>query len=144
MVRTRTRFKPSRRLGVEKEGGGKQIAYLRLDNSAVQRGKGDYGVEGAELVDGLATGSAGLAGFAVEVGYGDGAYMDRGAMEAHGRGYSGLFGAGGETVGGIFDVAANHDGAIGEQKSGADAEFAIGRIGVMGNCIGASLQVFYL
>ena len=64
-------------------------------------------------MDGLAAGSAGLAGGVVEVGDGDGADADLGAVEADGGGDGGLFGADGEAVGGIFDVAAGDDVAVG-------------------------------
>ena len=48
------------------------------------------------------------------------------------RGDGGLFGAAGEPVGGIFDVAAGDDSAVGEQERGADAEVAVRCVGVCG------------
>ena len=62
-------------------------------------------------------------------------------MEADGGGDGGLFGADGEAVGGVFDVAAGDDSAVGKQDSGADAEVAVGRVGVVGDGDGALLQV---
>ena len=62
-------------------------------------------------------------------------------MEADGGGDSSLFGADGEAVRGVFDVAAGDDVAVGEQDGGADAEVAVGRIGVVGDGGGALLQV---
>jgi hypothetical protein len=101
----------------------------------------DDGVESAELVDGLAAGSTGLAGGFVEVGDGNGTDADAGAVEADGGSDSDLLGTDGESVGGVFDVAASDDGAVGEQDSRADAKIAVGCIGVMGDCDGALLQV---
>jgi hypothetical protein len=87
-------------------------------------------------VDGLAAGSAGLAGGVVEIGDGDGADANPGAVEADGGRDGGLFGADGEAVGGVFDVAAGDDVAVGQKECGADAEVAVRGVGVMrdGDC----------
>ena len=92
-------------------------------------------------MDGLAAGSAGLAGGVVEVGDGDGTDADFRAVEADRGGDGGLFGADGETVGGVFYVAASDDSTVGEQDGSADAEVAVGGVGVMGDGDGALLQV---
>jgi len=92
-------------------------------------------------VDGLAAGPARLAGGVVEVSDCDGADTNFGAMEADGRSDGGLFGADGEAVGGVFYIAAGDDSTVGEQDGGADAEVAVGRVGVMGHGDGALLQV---
>jgi hypothetical protein len=106
-------------------------------------GEEDEGVGGAELVDGLAAGSAGLAGGVVEVGDEDGADADAGAVEADGGGDGGLFGADGEAEGGVFDVAAGDDdvGGVVEQEGGADAEVAVGRVGVVSDVGGAVVEL---
>ena len=92
-------------------------------------------------MDGLAAGPAGLAGGVVEVGDGDGADADFGAVEADGGGDGGLFGADGEAVGGVFDVAAGDDVAVGEKECRADAEVAVGGVGVVCGGVGALLKV---
>ncbi len=91
-------------------------------------------------MDSLTAGSAGLAGGVVEVGYGDGADADAGAVEGDGGGDGGLLGAGGEAVGGVFDVAAGYDGTVREEEGGADAEVAVGGVGVVGHGDGVLLQ----
>lgn len=127
----------------EEEGGGEEFGYGGLGEGAVFGGEEDDGVGGAELVDGLAAGSAGLAGRGVEVGDGDGADAEDGTVEADGGGDGGLFGADGEAVGGVFDVAAGDDGVGGvvEQEGCADAEAAVGGVGVVGGFGGALLEV---
>ncbi len=92
-------------------------------------------------MDGLAAGPAGLAGGVVEVGDGDGADADFGAMESHGGGDGVLFGADSETVGGVFHVAASDDVAAGEQDGSADAEAAVRGVGVVGHGDGSLLEV---
>ena len=92
-------------------------------------------------MNGLATGSAGLAGRFVEIRDGDGADAHAGTVKADGRGDGGLFGADGESVGGVFDVAAGDDSTVCEQECGPDAKIAVGRVGVVGNGDGALLQV---
>ena len=62
-------------------------------------------------------------------------------MEGDGGGDGGLLGAGGEAVGGVFDVAAGDDGAVCEEEGGADAEVAVGGVGVVGDGDGALLEV---
>ncbi len=125
----------------EVEGGGEQVGDGGLVEGAVLFGEEDDGVWGAEFEDGLAAGSTGLAGGVVEVGDGDGADVDGWAVEADGGGDGCLFGADGEAVGGVFDVAAGDDVAVGEQDGGADAEVAVGSIGILGGGDGALLQV---
>ncbi len=98
---------------------------------AVLIGEEDDGVWGAEFEDGLAAGSAGLAGGMVEVGDGDGADAEVRAVESDGGGDGSLLGAGGEAVGGVFYVAAGDDGAVFEENSGAYAEVTIGGVGVL-------------
>jgi len=92
-------------------------------------------------VDGLAACSAGLAGGVVEVGDGDGVDADAGAAEGDGGGDGGLLGAGGEAVGGVFDVAAGYDGTVGEEERGTYTEVAVGGVGVMGDGGGLLQQV---
>jgi hypothetical protein len=127
---------------VKNEGGGEEVGDGGLGDGAGFGGEEDEGVGGAELVDGLAAGSAGLAGGVVEIGDGDGSDADGGAVEADGGGDGGLLGADGEAVGGVFYVAAGDDG-VGlafEQESGADAEVAVGGVGVVGYLGGALLE----
>ena len=92
-------------------------------------------------MNGLATGSAGLAGGVVEVNDGDGADANFWAVKADGGGDSGLLRAYGEPVGGVFHVAAGDDSTVGEQDGGADAEVAIGGIGVVGDGYRPLLQI---
>ncbi len=66
----------------EEKGGGEEVGDGGLGDGAGFGGEEDDGVGGAELVDGLAAGSAGLAGGVVEVGDGDGADADVGAVES--------------------------------------------------------------
>jgi hypothetical protein len=125
----------------EEEGCGEEVGHRGAGDGAVFGGEVDYGFGGAELVDGLAACSAGLAGGGVEVGDGDGADADGGAVETDGGGDGGLLGAGGETVGGVFYVAAGDDGAVRKQDSGAYAEVAVGGVGMVGDGGGALLQI---
>jgi hypothetical protein len=97
---------------------------------AVFAGIEDEGVVGAELGEGLAAGTAGHGGGAVEVSDGDGAEADAGAELGDGAGDGSLLGAGGEAVGAVFDVAAGDDDAAFKQEGGTDAEVAVGSIGV--------------
>jgi hypothetical protein len=92
-------------------------------------------------VDGLAAGSAGLAGGVVEVGDSDGADADAGAVQADGGGDGRLFGADGEAEGGVFYVATGDNSTVGEQDGGADPEVAVGRVGMVGDGDGSLLQV---
>jgi hypothetical protein len=62
-------------------------------------------------------------------------------VEADGGGDGRLFGADGEAVGGVFDVAAGDDSTVPKQDSGADAEVAVGSVGVVGDGDGAVLKV---
>jgi hypothetical protein len=125
----------------EQEGCGEESCDGRFGGRATLGGEEDDGVGRAELVDGLAAGSAGLAGGVVEVGDGDGADADFGAVKADGCGDGGLFGADGEAVGGVFYVAAGDDGTVDEQDGSADSEVAVGSVGIVGDGDGALLQV---
>ena len=126
---------------VKKEGGGQQFRDGGLGDGAFFAGEEDEGVGCAEFVDGLAAGPAGLAGGVVEVGDSDGADTDVRAVETDGGGDGGLFGADGEAVGGVLDVAAGDDSTVGEQNGCADPEVAVGCVGVVGDGDGALLQV---
>jgi len=128
-------------LSCQLEGGGEERSDSDLGDRAFFAGEKDDGFGGAELVDGLAAGSAGLAGGVVEGGDGDGADADLRAMETDGCGDGGLFGADGETVGGVFDVAADDDSTVRKQDSGADTEAAVRSVGVVSDGDGALLQV---
>jgi hypothetical protein len=65
-------------------------------------------------------------------------------VEGDGGGDGGLLGAGGEAVGGVFDVAAGDDVAVLEEEGGADAEVAVGGVGVAGYRECALVEVFDL
>ena len=97
----------------------------------VRAGEVDEGGRGGELLDGLAAGSAGSAGYVVEGGDDDGGDAEVGAVLGDGGGDGVLFGAGGETVGGIFHVAAGDGFAVGEEDSCAYAEVTVGGVGVL-------------
>jgi len=75
---------------VELEGCGKKFGQSGGDGLAVCRGVEDDGIGAGELEDGLAAGTAGQAGGAVEVDDCDGADADGGAEESDGRGDGGL------------------------------------------------------
>ena len=92
-------------------------------------------------MDGLAAGSAGLAGGAVEVGDDDGADADGGAVLADSCGDGGLLGAVGEAVGGVFDVAAGEDGSAVEEEGRAYSEVAVRGVGVVSDFDGALVEV---
>ena len=92
-------------------------------------------------MDGLAAGSAGLAGGGVEVGDRDRPDADVWAVQADGGGDGSLLGADGEAIGRVFDVAAGDDVAVGEQKRSSYAEVAVGSVGVVGDFGGALLEV---
>jgi hypothetical protein len=129
-------------LGIsEEEGRGKKIGDGGLGDGSCFGGEEDDGVGSAELVDGLAAGSAGLAGGGVEVGDRDGSDADAWAVQADCGGDGGLLGADGETIGGVFDVAAGDDIAVGEQKRSSYAEVAVRSVGVVGDFGGALLEV---
>jgi hypothetical protein len=128
-------------LSLQVEGGGEEFGHRGLRQSVVFPGKEDGSVVGAELVDGLAAGSAGLAGSVVEVGDGDSTDADLRAVQSDGGGDGVLFSAYGEAVGGVFYVAAGDDVAVGEEDCGADAEVAVRCIGVVGGGDGSLLEV---
>ena len=134
-----------RLFGGEAEGGGEQGGEGGGDGIAVFVGIEDGGLRRGELEEGLAAGAAGHTGCAVQVDDGDGSDADRGAVEGDGRGNGGLLGAAGEAVGGVFDVGSGDDGAVLplvglEQEGRADAEAAVGRVGVAGGLGGAPVQ----
>src|ERR1700733_4196429 len=110
----------------EAESCGEQFGDSGLNDGAFFAGEEDDSVRCAELVDGLAAGSAGLAGGVVEVCDGDGTDANLGGVEADSGGDSGLFGADGGGVGGVFDFAAGDDVAISQQDCGPHAEVAVG------------------
>ena len=126
--------------GGEAEGSGEEFGDGGM-GSAFFAGEENDRVGCAELVDGLAAGSAGLAGGVVEVGDGDGSDADLGAVEGDGSGDGVLFRADCEPVGGVFYVAAGDDLAVGEQDCGADTEVAVGSVGVVGGGDGLALEV---
>ena len=129
-------------LGIDKEKGSREkLGDAGLGDGSIFGREENDGVGCAEFVDGLAAGSTGLAGGFVEVGDGDGADTDFRSVEADGAGDGGLFCANGEAVGGVFDIAAGDDSTVDEQGSGADAEVAVGGVGVMSDGDGALLQV---
>lgn len=123
----------------ETEGGGKEVR-----ERGALRCHGPGGIEtwvenrhqsgvGAELEQGLAAGAAGHGGSVIQVGDGDGKKTDAGAKVGDGVGDGGLLRTGGEAVAGVLHVAAGDDllgMRWGEQKGGADAEAAVGRIGI--------------
>jgi hypothetical protein len=126
---------------LQEEGRGEEFGDSSLGNGGFFCGEKDDGVRGAELVDGLAAGSAGLAGGLVEVGDGDGADADLGAMESHGGGDGVLLGADGETVGGVLYVASGDDVAAGEKDGSADAEVAVRGVGIVCRGDGSLLDI---
>ena len=116
--------------GGEVEGGGKEVGE-GASFRAVGTGEQDGGRGGGELGDGLAAGSAGLAGGVAKDMDGDGGDADGGAVEGDGGGDGILLSAGGEAVGGVFDVAAD-DGFAGFQPNGGTyVEAAVGGVGLM-------------
>jgi hypothetical protein len=119
-------------LAIQPEGNRKEIGDRGLIEGSVLFWKEDDGAGSTEFEDGLAASTAGLAGSVVEVGDGDGADADAGAVEAYGCSDGGLLGAGGEAVGGVFNVAAGDDGAVFEQDGCAYAEVTVRSIGVLG------------
>jgi hypothetical protein len=124
------------------EGCGQDFADGGLGEGVGGGGVDDEGVGTAELLDGLAAGSAGLAGDAVEGGNGDGADADGGAVEADGGGDGGLLGADGESVGCVFDVTAGDDvGGLFEQERCTDTKVAVGSVGVVGDFKSATLKL---
>jgi hypothetical protein len=135
-----TRFGVTGLFGVEPEGSGKQIGEGGGDCLAGGGGVEDGGVGRGELEDGLAAGSAGHAGGAVEVDYSDGADADGGAVDGDGGGDGGLLGAGGEAVGGVFYVGSGDDLAGFEEDGRAYAEAAVRGVGVLGGFGGSVVE----
>ena len=97
---------------------------------------------GAELVDDLAACAAGGAGDALVVDDGDGANFDFGAEFCHGGEDCSALGAVGEAVGGVLNVAASEEFALGRQEGGADAEVGIGGVGVLHDFTGGAEEAF--
>jgi hypothetical protein len=130
-------------LAFEEEGCGKEVGNGRVGEFSVKGGIDDEGAGGAELVDGLAAGPAGLAGSGVEIRDGDGANANGGAMKTDCGGDGGLFGADGETIGCVFDVAAGDDGLewVVEHECGAYAKAAVGRVSTTGGGEGTLVEV---
>ncbi len=110
---------------------GEEFAEGSFFGAAVCAGVEDEGGIVAKFGEGLAAGSAGHRSRAVEVRDGDGAEADARAMFCNGARDGSLFGATGEAVGAVFDVAAGDDGAIFKQEGRADAKFRIRGIGVL-------------
>ena len=129
---------------VQHEGGGEQVGDGGLGDDAFFAGEEDDGVRSAELVDGLAAGSAGLAGGVVEVHDDDGAEAEGGAVEGDGGGDGVLLGAGGEAVGGVLYVAAGDGAAVFEEEGRSHAEVAVRRVGVLSSGDGLPAEVFDL
>lgn len=125
-------------LPIQPEGNRKEIGDRGLIEGSVLLWKEDDGAGSTEFEDGLSTGSTGLASGVVEVRDGDSADAEVGAVQTHGCGDGGLLGAGGEAVGGVFDVAACYDGAVFEEDGCANAEVTVRSIGILGGC-GSSL-----
>ena len=130
MVRPRfiSRIQVSFDCGVEDEG---QKFAEGHDPEAVFGREGDGRIWIDELGEDLAACAAGRAGGVVEVGDGDGAYADGGAVLGDGAGDGGGFSADGEAVADVFDVGAGNDDAVGELNGSADAEAGKGRVGVL-------------
>ena len=126
---------------VEQEGSREEFGDSGFRGGASVSGEEDDGLGRAEFLNGLAAGPAGLAGGVVEVGDGDGTDPDLWAEETDRSGDGRLFGADGEPVGGVFDVAAGDDSTVCEQDGGADAEAAVGGVGVMGDGDGSLLEI---
>jgi len=100
------------------------------------------GVRG-ELEQGLTAGAAGHGSGVVEVGDGNCREADCGAELRDSGGDRGLFGAGGETEAGVLYVAAGNDGAgmrRREKDGGADAEAAVGGVGVFSDSDGPGAE----
>ena len=123
---------------------GEEFGCGGAGEGAVGSGEEDFGGGGAELVDGLAAGPAGLAGGVVEIDDDDGFEANSGAVEGDGGSDGGLLGASGESVGGVFNITADDDVSVFEEECGADAEVAVGGVGVRGNSEGAMAEVFDL
>jgi len=85
-----------------------------------------------------------LTGRVIQIGDGDGSDANFGAVEADGGGYRCLFGADGEAVGGVFNVAAGDNVSVGEKYGGADAEAAVRGVGVVSYCGCLLLEVLDL
>ncbi len=115
-----------------------------MNESSVFGGIKDFGCGSAELVDGLAAGSAGLACGVVEIDDDDCADAGSGTVEGDGGSDGVLLGAGGEAVGGVLNVAAGEDVAVLEEDGCSYAEMAVGSVGVLGGGEGSQAEVFDL
>jgi len=130
----------------EAKGRGKKISERYLGDRAVAVGIEDPGLGEAELKNSLTAGAARHARSAVEVDDGNGADADVGAIEADSGCDGCLFGAGGQTEAGVFDVGAGDDDRLGlagglEQQSRAHAKVAVGRVRVVGGLGGALMEI---
>jgi hypothetical protein len=120
---------------------GKQIAEGGLFECAVFAGVKDEDGVVAELGEGLAAGAAGHGSGVVEISYGNGTEANGGAVLGDGAGDGALFGAGGEAVGSVFDVAAGDDATVFEQQRCAYAEAGVRRVRVGGGLVGEVAEV---
>ena len=116
----------------EGEGRGEEFGEGGGGGLGVGTGEDDEGGGWGEFGDGLAAGSAGLAGGVVEVGDDHGAKTDGGAELCYSARDRGLFSACGEAVGGVFDVAAGDDLSCFQQDGGSNEEAAVGSVGAVG------------
>ena len=140
----------SRLRRTEAEGGGEEVGEGRglVDDVASGVFTGvedeDGGGVGGELEQGLAACAAGHGSGVIEIGDRDCAQGDRGAEFGDGATDGNLLGAAGEAVAGVFYVAAGDDVGgvwLGEEEGGADAEVAVGGVGVMGGSERLGAQV---
>lgn len=126
---------------MEQKGGGKKVADGGSRDRAFGGGIKDPGVGRAELKEVLAAGSAGLACCGIEVGDRDSAKLDCWTELRDGCGDGGLFGTGGQAVGGVLDVAAGDDLAGGQQEGCAYAKAAVGSVGVLRDLGGSMSEI---
>ncbi len=116
-------------LSEEREGLREQVGQGACFGAA-WAGKEDAAVRGGKFCDGLAAGSARLAGGLVEVVNSYGTDPDPRAVLGYRRGDCTLLGAGGQAIGGVFDVAAGDDFTRLEQDGRTHEKFAVGCISV--------------
>ena len=96
----------------------------------------DHFHRGAELAEHLPAGAAGGMAAAGDDGDGDDLLVPRGDGRADGD----ALGADRQAVGGVLDVAAGEDFAVGGEDRGADLEFRVGGVGVAADCEGGLAQ----
>ena len=119
---------------IEAEDTGKDFAEGQ-GGWAVLGGEGDDGVRSDEFAHDLTASSAGRTGHAGAIGDSNGGNFGSGAALADGAKEGIAFGAAGEAVGDVFDIAARDDGAVVEEEGGADVEAGIRRVGVAGSIL---------